>query len=363
MSSGRIPLRVLDFGAVSALRSQAAWYGLARERRGGEEAALTLVESAEAYVCIGLHQDADLEVDRDFCAARGIAVIRRRLGGGAVYLDRRQLIFHFIVPREGVPQRPERLYPYFIEPVVRTYRDLGIAAVYRPLNDIHVEGRKIGGTAAALFEESAVFGGMFLFDFDGAALARCLKVPSEKFRDKLRTSLEDYVTSMRRLLPEVPSREAVKARFLAHAAECLGVEPRADRARPQELKAIEEEEAHLLDPAWQSRVGRKLVPEGVKLAAGVHLTEGCYKAPGGLVRARLLEREGRIANLELSGDFDCRPAAALAALAARLQGAALDADTLAHRVAKAMAEFEIEAVGVAAEDIASAIASSRHRDP
>ncbi|HEV2301178.1 MAG TPA: biotin/lipoate A/B protein ligase family protein [Stellaceae bacterium] len=355
-------LRVIDFGLVPALRSQAAWYGLADGLQEGDAPILTLVETAEPYVCIGLHQDADLELDRAFCAANGIAVVRRRLGGGAVLLDRRQLIFHFIFPRTRVPERGERLYPLFIEPVVRTYRDLGIAARYRPLNDIHVEERKIGGTAAAHFERASVCGGMFLFDFDGALMARVLKVPSEKFRDKLTTSLEDYVTSMRRLLPVVPSREAVKARFLGRVAECLSVEPAADRPLAVEWAAIEAEEARLAAPAWRERVGRKLVPQGVKLAAGVHLTEGRHKAPGGLVRARLLERDGRVADIELSGDFDCAPAEGLLALGARLVGASLDAASLPEAVSRAMAEIGIMAAGVAACDIAAAIAASRHRE-
>lgn len=356
-------LRVIDFGLVPALRSQAAWWGLADGLREGDAPILSLVETAEPYLCIGLHQDPDLELDRAFCAASGIAVIRRRLGGGAVLLDRRQLIFHFIFPRANLPGRGELLYPLFIEPVVRTYRDLGIAAQYRPLNDIHVEGRKIGGTAAALFERASVFGGMFLFDFDGALMARCLNVPSEKFRDKLTTSLEDYVTSMRRLLPQVPPREEVTARFLGHVAQCLRVEPVADRPLAAEWAAIAAEEERLAAPAWLERVGRKLVPEGVKLAAGVHLTEGRYKAPGGLVRARLLERDGIVADLELSGDFDCAPADGLQALAARLLGAGLDERSLSAAVSRAVEELGIAAPGVAAFDIAAAIAASRHRAP
>jgi lipoate---protein ligase len=356
-------LRVIDFGLVPALRSQAAWWGLAAGLREGDAPILSLVETAEPYVCIGLHQDPDLELDRAFCAAHGIAVIRRRLGGGAVYLDRRQLIFHFIFPRASLPERGELLYPLFIEPVLRTYRDLGIAARYRPLNDIHVEGRKIGGTAAAVLEKASVLGGMFLFDFDGALMARCLNVPSEKFRDKLTTSLEDYVTSMRRLLPAVPAREEVTARFLGHVAECLGVEPVADRPLAAEWAAIEAEEERLAAPEWRERVGRKLVPEGVKLAAGVHLTEGRHKAPGGLVRARLLERDCAIADLELSGDFDCAPQDGLEALAARLLGASLDEKSLLDAVSRAVEELGIAAPGVAAADIAAAIAASRHREP
>jgi lipoate-protein ligase A len=354
-------LRVIDFGLVSALRSQAAWYGVARRLGPADDPVLVLCEPAEPYVCIGLNQDAELELDRDFCAANGIGILRRRLGGGAVLLDRHQMIFHFIFPEHAVPRRPEELYPHFIEPVLRTYRDFGIDARYRPLNDIHVGGRKIGGTAAALLGEAAVLGGMFLFDFDGAMMARCLRVPSEKFRDKLCAGLEDYVTSMRRLLGEAPSRREVAVAFVAHAARSLGIAAAADAARSDEAAAIAAEERHLVDPQWLGRIGRKLVPGGVKLAAGVHLTEGCHKAPGGLLRARMLERYGVIVDLELSGDIDRLPAAALTDLARRLCGARLDDPRLGERVASLMRRLGVAAPGMSAGDVAAAIAASRYR--
>lgn len=106
-----------------------------------------------------------------------------------------------------------------------------------------------------------------------------------------------------------------------------------------------------------------MVPEGVDLAAGVHLTGGCHKARGGLVRAQLLERQGAIDDLELSGDFDCRPTHGLAALAARLRGVLLDGSELGEAVTRGMTELGIETAGVTAEDVAATITVSRHREP
>jgi lipoate-protein ligase A len=352
-------LRVIDAGYAPALRTQALWYAVARRMQADAPPALTLVNPDEPFVCIGLHQDARLEVDEDFCRRQGIAVLRRRLGGGAVYIDRNQLIFHFIWPRRRAPGRAARLYPLFIEPVVRAYRALGIAAVYRPLNDIHVGGRKIGGTAAGVFEEATVLGGMFLFDFDAAAMARCLRVPTEKFRDKLQATLADYVTTMRRLLPAVPSRAAVKELFLAQVAECLQVTPEAAAPSPAEVDAIAEETAALSDPGWLYAAGRRLVPKGVKIAADLHLTEGTHKAPGGLIRVRLLERDGRIADLDITGDFTCLPADGLAALAARLRGAALVSEELTQTIGDAVDALGLDLPGVAPDDLGAAIMGCR----
>ena len=96
-----------------------------------------------------MHQEVAREVDVAYCRTQGLPIIRRQVGGGAVYLDRGQLFTHFIYPRKKAPEFAVNLYPRFIEPVVRTYRELGVDAVYRPINDIQVDGRKIGGTGAA----------------------------------------------------------------------------------------------------------------------------------------------------------------------------------------------------------------------
>jgi lipoate-protein ligase A len=354
-------MRVIDAGYASAVRSQAFWYGVAARMQAESPPALTLVNPVEPYVCIGLHQDLQLELDVDYCRENEIAVLRRRLGGGAVYLDRDQLIFHFIWPRGRAPGRAAKLYPMFIEPVLRTYRALGIEAVYRPVNDIQVAGRKIGGTAAAVLEAATVLGGMFLFDFDTQTMARCLKVPSEKFRDKLQVTLDSYVTSMRRLLPAVLSRETVKDLFLRHVADCLGVTPHAAELTDAEAAAVAEEAALMTDPGWLHQAGRRLVPLGVKLTAGAHLTEGTFKAPGGLIRVQLLERDGRIADIDITGDFTCIPAAGLTSLMQRLRGAALSGSELGAQVRRAVENLELP--GVAPEDLEAAIQSCRHRQP
>lgn len=171
-------LRVIDFGNVSALSSLAAFHGLAEALRPGDDPILSFVSPETPFVCVGVHQEIAKEVDEDYCRANGLPIYRRRVGGGAVYLDHNQLFTHFIYPNDKVPAYAVNLYPMFIEPVVRTYRELGVQADYRPINDIHVAGRKIGGTGAASIGEATVMAGSFMFDFDTAtrpSACRCLR--------------------------------------------------------------------------------------------------------------------------------------------------------------------------------------------
>lgn len=246
------------------------------------------------------------------------------------------------------------LYPRFIEPVVRTHRDFGIAAVYRPVN-----GYKIGGTGAASIGEATVMVGSFMFDFDTAMMARCLKVPSEKFRDKLRQTLDDYMTTMTKELTTPPARADVLARFLTHCAVVLGVTPDPSRPTPAEQSAIASAAAKLSDPVLSAAPGHRLRELGVKIYADTHLAESAHKAPGGLIRAALLSQDGRIADLVISGDLTCLPPDGIDRLSAALKGTELDAPVLTAEIARWLNDTGLDLPGVTATDLAAAILAAR----
>jgi lipoate-protein ligase A len=352
------PLRVLDFGPLSAIRSQAVYHGVAAAMRMDDAPVLSLTSPLEPYVCVGVHQNIEQEVDEAYCAEQGLPVIRRHVGGGAVYLDEHQLFFHFIYPeQQGLPLAHE-LYELFIEPVVRTYRRFGVQAEMRPINDIQVGGRKIGGTGAATIDSAIVMVGSFMFDFDAEHMSRCLRVPSEKFRDKLYDSLNQYITSFRRELGTAPDREEVKAAFLQEVDASLGVTPVPSQPTAQEMKAIAGWERRLRDPKWNCRRGRRFVPGRVKISADTHIVESSHKAIGGLLRARLLVHAGRIAELELSGDFTCLPESGVELLAGALIGTPLAPGSLRQRLSSILAELQLDMPGVTVDDLLTLLQSA-----
>lgn len=347
-------LRVLDLGTVSVARSQAVYHGIAEAMRADDDPVLSLVSPDAPYVCIGMHQDVAAEVDEDYCREAGLPILRRQVGGGAVYLDQNQLFFHFISPREKAPRRVTDIYAFHVAPVLETYQSLGIPARLRPINDIHVDDRKIGGTGAAQIGDATVFVGSFMLDFDTATMARCLKVPSEKFRDKLRSTLQDYITTIRRELGAVPPRDTLTSLFRRHVARHFDAELRSDELRPDERAAVVAWEQKLQTSDWLRQPGTRRVPEGIKITGGLHLGEGIHKAPGGLLRVRLLSRDDRIADLHISGDFTCMPAAGIAALADALMGMDLGGD-LPARIDPLMTSLALDMPGVTAQDLATAL--------
>lgn len=152
-------MNLYNWGKVPCHESQLLYHALAHLGREG----LVLVSPAEPYVCIGYHQDIHREIDLDYCRSKHIPVFRRDLGGGAVYLDGRQLFFNLILHIDNslAPKNREHFYKKFIQPVCDVYNRIGIPARYKPINDILCGARKISGTGAG------EIGDYFCFPRDG----------------------------------------------------------------------------------------------------------------------------------------------------------------------------------------------------
>lgn len=347
-------IRLLDLGSVPPIRSQSIFHAVGYALGPDSPDTILLVSPDAPYVSIGRHQDADREVDLEYCREIGLPVIRREVGGGAVYLDGNQLFTQWIFRADHLPATVEERFRLYSSTLVATYRRLGIAAEYRPVNDIHVAGRKIGGTGAARMDQAEVVVGSLMFDFDIATMARVLRVPSEKFRDKVHQSLAEYMTTMRRELGEAPPRELVVGAYVDSCATLL------DRAvEPGELRSDELDLAATLDERfasdeWLHEAGG-LRRAGVRIHEDVRVGEGVHKAPGGLIRCVARVRAERLDDIGLSGDFTALPATMPADLEAELRATALSDPALLAVVEAYYRRVRPEIPGVTAEDWVAAI--------
>lgn len=351
------PIRLLDLGQVSALRSQTVYHAVAYAMTEDTPDTIILVSPGEPYVCIGYHQDLEKEVDLAYCQAHDLPVFRREVGGGAVYLDQGQIFAQWIFAKGRLPYSVEQQFALYIRPLVATYQALGINAYLRPINDIHVAGKKIGGTGAAQIGTAHVVVGSFMFDFDKATMARILKVPSEKMRDKIFDSLEQYMTTMSEQLDLVPDRQTVKEIYIQQCAEALSAD-----IVPGDWTAAEEAMAVNIDrqfttPEWLFQKGG-LRQVGVKIHEDVRVVETAFKAPGGLIRVTARLRAGYIDDLTFSGDFTLLPASALGALEQALRGRPVSRDALLTQLAEVYETLEIQSPGLGPDDFTTAILSA-----
>jgi lipoate-protein ligase A len=344
-------MRYVDLGIVGSRESQAVYHAVASLYQPGDPITLITVSPDAPYVCVGYHQWASREIDREYCERAGIPVGRRMVGGGAVYLDRDQIFWHLVLPRSGVPV--PSLYDRWLSAQVTAYRAMGIPAAHRPVNDIVVGPRKIGGTGAGNIGDATVVVGSLMLDFDTEAMARVLRVPSEKFRDKMVSGLRDYMTTMRRELGErMPDRDTA-TRLLVEAFAAVAGEPVTPGALTTDEWARTAQYAEqLFDPAFVYREDGFVSP-GVKIREGVRLAEGLEKAPGGLVRVIVREREGYFDDVLITGDFFVEPRDGLPAVARELIGVATDPEH--YRPALERALRAVVVPGVTADDISRAI--------
>jgi lipoate-protein ligase A len=348
-------LRLLELGTVAPARSQACYHAAAYVLDERKPDTVILVRPSHPYVCVGFHQEVDREVDRAYCREHGLPVLRREVGGGAVYLDRDQVFVQWVFHPASLPAAVEARYRLYVEPLVRTYRALGVEAVHRPVNDVHVRGRKIGGTGAARIGRAEVIVGSLMFDFDRTAMARVLKLSSEKMRDKVFQGLRDYMTTLRDELGRAPDQREVVALYLRELAAVLGAE-----LVPGEWTASEESRARELDQAlgaedWLREKGA-IRPAGVKIHEDVHVRESAHKAPGGLVRVTARLRQGRIDDIAISGDFTVYPRETVAALEKALRGSRADRPSVLAVVEDRYRALGVQSPGLSPADWAEAVA-------
>ena len=94
----------------------------------------------------------------------------------------------------------------------------------------------------------------------------------------------------------------------------------------------------------------------VKIAEGVFVIERTVKVRGGLIRASAVNRESRLSDVHLSGDFFFYPAARLIDLERALEGIRAQPEAIAETVRRFYQTNGIESPGVEAPDFAGALA-------
>jgi lipoate-protein ligase A len=175
-------------------------------------------------VSIGYFQELEEEVDLDFCASHGIHVVRRITGGGAVFHGNGELTYSLAVPvgDEAIPQDMQTSYEVICSPIVAALRGIGADAVFRPVNDIEVGGRKISGNAQTRRFGVVLQHGTILVSLDRAMLPS-LRVKKEKLEIKGFDSVAKRVTSLEDVLGHevgIPSLARVLAGEFQKAFAC-----------------------------------------------------------------------------------------------------------------------------------------------
>jgi lipoate-protein ligase A len=161
-------------------------------------------------VTIGYFQGLEEEVDREACVRRGIDVVRRISGGGAVFHDA-EITYSLIIPAAHPLAGTSIMGSYgrLCSGITAGLSLLGIDAAFVPINDIAAGGRKVSGNAQTRRQGCVLQHGTVLLDIDPELMFELLKVPQEKMKGKLVQDVKSRVTGLYALLGrKIPFDEA-----------------------------------------------------------------------------------------------------------------------------------------------------------
>ncbi len=271
-------------------------------------------------------------------------------------LDDKQLFYHIVVHRDsGFPIKPiNRFFEYFLKPTVAAYKRFGLNARYKPVNDVVISGKKVSGNGAAELYDTMVLIGNVIIDMDLDLMASLLRVPDEKFRDKLAKSMREWVSSLKRELGREPSMNEVKETYIDCFKEVLGIDLVPGDLTDNEKKWMREISEKLRSKEWiyEPLERRREMERIVKIREGLYVVEKIYRAQKTLKLVGVVSRES-IIDISIHGDFFLVPAHALEELEEKLKNKKFD------EIPVVVNEWykNVEFPGVSADDLIKAVLS------
>lgn len=236
-------------------------------------------------VIIGRNQNAHEEIHKSFVEDKGIAVIRRNTGGGAVYHDLGNLNYSFITDAGDIADRTATL---FTQPIVTALKNLGLDAAASGRNDITVSGSKVSGTAQHLLQGRILHHGTLLFDSDLDAISGALNPDPTKFQSKSVKSVRSRVGNIRSFLKKDMTLDS----FWEYLKTALAENLQPLSLSQEELVAIEKLKQEKYD-TWQWNYGK----------APQYQTHCRRRFSGGMLEIHQAVKQGCISHLEIYGDF------------------------------------------------------------
>ncbi|MHA2100453.1 MAG: lipoate--protein ligase family protein [Candidatus Kariarchaeaceae archaeon] len=342
---GLLPLKEIE-----SFQTQAIWHAAALTREAFDYNNVLFIDWPDKpFVSVGFHQDPNEELDMNYCDEQGYEVYRRACGGGQVFLDGDQIFYHMItdVNNEQLKGPMGHFYEKLLAPVVTTYNELGLEAEYAPINDIVVGSKKVSGNGAATHGNSRILTGNFILSFPSKEMSKVLRVPDEKFRDKIAQSLDERVGSFMSINGSRPDTDTLISKFTKNFEESMDAKL-VETTLPQATSDIMNEFRSIYNTdEWKYEVGKRSSNlRAVKIKGDSFVSEATHKAPGGLLKGIIVTDNNVISDATLYGDISVDPMDGLTILEKSLVGVSTDTSSLTSVITSTLSNMDMPGVSV-----------------
>jgi lipoate-protein ligase A len=252
------PIRLLNLGGIPPWQTQAIYHMLAERMSVDEADTIIICRPSAPYLCLGYHQVFESIFDLEECTRRGLSVFRRRLGGGATYLDENQLFYQCIFHHSRMPVVLADIYSLALAAPVNTLQQMGLNAELRETNEIEVDGKRVAGTGGGRIDDACVVVGNLLFDFDFAAMTSVWRTPSSTFRGLAKEALRQRITTLKELKPQ-PQFEHVTDLLVQSFTKSFARHLQPDILADEELRAAQDTAKELSSTEFLSLHKKEIV--------------------------------------------------------------------------------------------------------
>ncbi len=308
---------------------------------------------------VGVLDDPEKSLDLDYCKERKIVVRRRQNTGGAIWgPDGGAFMVIYVdttlpwVPMKGIKDAFRVTLTQLAEAVKELFN---INAVYRPLNDIEVEGRKLIPSSARL--EKGILTMRLLVNVlptNQDLLKRAIRTPIEKIEDKKIKDVAARFTWLEKEAGRKTDTSELEALTRRAIEKVFGGKV---TLVPGELSALEKEYAaeyqkkYTSEPWFYANSERMRFKE---IPSDALKTEGRHKALAGLIRVTLLIYHEKIHDLIITGDFHPTPYGVLKDMEDALRGKGCDIEIVEEEIQRIFSRPDVEIAGTEIRDFVSA---------
>ncbi len=354
--------RHVDCGAVDAFENNAQMAVLARSTSDAAQPILQTSVWGATHLNVGWFDDVDCTLDLAACERLGVQVIRRPFaGGGTAFYERGcAVMWGVMFPKPGnhddLDAEIARSQPIVLGALDR----IGLGDVhFEGSADLRWRGRKLGGISAGDFGRVISVGGFLNIRPPNLDLyLRVVRVPDDKFKDKLVKDMREYVCTAEEVAGRSVRYEHFRDALLA-AVGGGGI-----RLEPRDLTDVEQAALKKISNriatddsvrrVSSARFRAEHEPGGRRVGFGNH--KGRKLCRAGVA----LDENGIVVAAMMAGDMHVAPPDTLDRVAAALAGTdAADTAEVRRRVAAVFEGPDVHqadaTTGVTTDDLGAAV--------